>query len=185
MGDGIDGHPHREYKSNEGPRQYKLFLCIAHSQSTHCKQRVNTRGGYAPCTGHTPVPPRLGYEDKRSWGSSGYGQPPDGVLPCVGEVPGWCTTPGYDTYTGRTRTHHLTYTDRATRPGYVMYTFGVAPRVRSLHIPIVLHQPWAVTGLNTRTQFMDSIRDSPDLASHVMSLWDRMHCITLYKHEHM
>jgi len=120
-----------------------IFICQSHTQvircssqlmaleslSNHCKQRVNTRHRYAPCTGHTPVPPRLGYEDKRSWGSSGYGQPPDGVLPCVGEVPGRCTTPGYDTYTGRTRTHHLTYTDRATRPGYVMYTFGVAPRV--------------------------------------------------------
>ena len=51
-------------------------------------------------------------------------------------------------------------------------------------IPIVLHQPWAITRLKTQTQYMDSIHDSPDLASHVMSLWDRMHCITptLYKH---
>jgi len=97
--------------------------------NNHCKQRINTRRGYAPCTGRTPVPPRLGYKDKRSWGSSGYGQPPDGVLPCVGEVPGWCMTPGYDTYTGCTQTHHLTYTDRATRLGYVAYTFGVAPSV--------------------------------------------------------
>jgi len=99
----------------------------------HCKQRVNTHCRYTPCTGRTPIPPRLGYEAKRSWGSSGYGQPPDRVLPCVGEVPGWCTTPGYDTYTGCTRTHHLMYTDRATQPGYVTYTFGVAPRVWSLH----------------------------------------------------
>ena len=99
----------------------------------HCKQRVNTRCRYVPCMGCTPVPLQLGYEDKHSWGSSGYGQPPDRVLPCVGEVPGQCTTPGYDTYTGRTQTHHLTYTDRATCPGYIMYTFGVAPSVRSLH----------------------------------------------------
>jgi len=76
---------------------------------------------------------QLGYKDKCSWGSSGYGQPPDGVLPCVGEVPRWCTTPGYDTYIGCTWTHHLIYTDRATWPGYVTYTFGVAPSVQSLH----------------------------------------------------
>jgi len=132
--------------SNLQSMQFEIQACPDNLESTfkhvqdlynftnnHCKQRVNTCRRYTPCTGHTPVPPWLGYEDKHSWGSSGYGQPPNGVLPCVGEVPGQCTTPGYNTYTGHTQTHHLTYTDRATQPGYVMYTFGVAPRVQSLH----------------------------------------------------
>jgi len=84
---------------------------------------------YVPCMGCTPVPSQLGYKDKGSWGSSGYGQPPNRVLPCVGEVPGWCMTPGYDPYTGCTQTHHLMYPNRASQPGYVAYTFGVAPGV--------------------------------------------------------
>jgi len=102
------------------------------SSSSHCKQMVNTHG-YMLCTGCTLVPLQLGYKDKCSWGTSGYGQPPNRVLPCVGEVPRQCMTPGYNTYTGCTWTHHLMYTDRATWPGYIMYTFGVAPSVQSLH----------------------------------------------------
>ena len=84
------------------------------------------------CTGHTPAPPQLGYKDKCGWGSSGFGQPPDRVLPCVGEVPRQGRTPVYDAYIGCTQTDQ---TDRATQPGYIAYTFGVAPSVQCLHWP--------------------------------------------------
>jgi len=65
-------HPNLPSDSREG--RYASFYALPFA---HCEQGVNTRRGYAPCTGRTPPPPQLGYEDKRGWVTPGFGQAPD------------------------------------------------------------------------------------------------------------